>query len=37
MEPIIPVEGSPKGGRPVREKREFIEAIVWMLRTGSPL
>ena len=36
LEPILPVEGSSKGGRPARDKREFINAIIWLLRTGSP-
>lgn len=36
LEPILPMEGSTKGGRPARDKREFINAIVWLLRTGSP-
>lgn len=36
LEPILPTEGSAKGGRPARDKREFINAIVWMLRTGAP-
>ena len=36
LEPILPVEGSAKGGRPAKDKRQFINAIVWMLRTGAP-
>ena len=36
LQPILPIEGSAKGGRPPRDKREFINAIVWMLRTGAP-
>lgn len=36
LKPYIPVEGSPKGGRPPKDTRTFINAIVWMLRTGSP-
>lgn len=36
LEPLLPQEGSPKGGRPAQDKRTFINAIVWLLRTGSP-
>jgi len=36
LKPTLPTEGSPKGGRPARDKREFINAIVWLLRTGAP-
>ena len=33
---ILPTEGSPKGGRPAKNVRTFINAIIWLLRTGSP-
>jgi len=36
LEAVLPIEGSAKGGRPARDKREFINAIVWLLRTGAP-
>ena len=36
LEPVLPLEGSPKGGRPAKDKRTFINAIIWLLRTGAP-
>jgi len=36
LEPVLPVEGSPKGGRPAKEQRTFVNAIIWILRTGAP-
>ena len=36
LEPILPTEGSPRGGRPIGDVRNFLNAVHWMLRTGSP-
>lgn len=36
LEQILPVEGSPRGGRPAGDIRIFLNAIHWMLRTGAP-
>ena len=36
LEPVLPTEGSPKGGRPAKDQRVFVNAIVWLLRTGAP-
>ena len=36
LEPILPREGSPRGGRPTGDVRNFLNAVHWMLRTGSP-
>ena len=36
LEPILPTEGSPRGGRPTGDVRNFLNAVHWMLRTGSP-
>ena len=33
---ILPTEGSPKGGRPTGDVRNFLNAIHWILRSGSP-
>lgn len=35
IEPLLPV-ASVKGGRPFRDHRTVVEAIVWRYRTGSP-
>ena len=34
LEPILPTEGSPRGGRPTGDIRNFLNAVHWMLRTG---
>ena len=36
LEPILPTEGSPRGGRPTGDVRNFLNAVHRMLRTGSP-
>ena len=36
LQTFLPLEGSPKGGRPAKDKRTFINAIIWLLRTGAP-
>ena len=36
LEPLLPTEGSPRGGRPIGDVRNFLNAVHWMLRTGSP-
>jgi transposase len=36
LEAVLPVEGSPKGGRPANDARTFINAVIWILRTGAP-
>ena len=36
LEPILPTECSPRGGRPTGDIRNFLNAVHWMLRTGSP-
>ena len=33
---ILPTEGSPKGGRPSGDLRNFLNALHWILRTGAP-
>ena len=35
-EPFLPLEGSPRGGRPARDKRTFMNAIIRLPRTGAP-
>lgn len=35
VEPLLPT-ASTKGGRPFRDHRMVVEAIVWRYRTGSP-
>jgi transposase len=35
IEPLMPV-ASTKGGRPFRDHRTVVEAIIWRYRTGSP-
>jgi len=35
IEPLMPT-ASPKGGRPFRDHRTAVEAIVWRYRTGCP-
>ena len=35
IEPLMPV-ASAKGGRPFRDHRIVVEAIIWRYRTGSP-
>lgn len=35
VEPVLPA-ASAKGGRPFRDHRTVVEAIVWRYRTGSP-
>lgn len=35
IEPLMPV-ASAKGGRPFRDHRLVVEAIIWRYRTGSP-
>ncbi len=36
FECILPTEGSPKGGRPAGDLRNFLNALHWILRTGAP-
>ena len=37
MQGLLPShEPSPEGGRPRRDDREMLEAIIWRQRTGSP-
>ena len=36
LQTFLPLEGSPKGGRPAKDKRTFINVIIWLLRTGAP-
>ena len=36
LEPILSTESSPRGGRPIGDVRNFLNAVHWMLRTGSP-
>lgn len=36
LEPLLPTEGSPYGGRPPGDIRNFLNAIHWILRAGAP-
>ena len=37
LEPMLPeYEPGPEGGRPRRDDRQMLEAILWRHRTGSP-
>jgi len=36
IESILPTEGSPKGGRPAGDLRNFLNALYWILCTGGP-
>ena len=34
LEPLLPT--NPKGGRPSKDNRLFLEAVCWIVRTGAP-
>jgi transposase len=34
LSPLLPQR--PKGGRPSKDNRLFIEAVCWIIRTGAP-
>ena len=40
VRPSIPEPGTlqpgPKGGRPYRDPRDVLNAVLWILRTGAP-
>ena len=36
LEPLLPAEGSPHGGRPPGDVRNFLSAVHWILRAGAP-
>ncbi len=36
LDPLLPTEGSPRGGRPAGDIRNFLNAVHWLLRTGAP-
>ena len=36
LEPLLPTEGSPRGGRPPGDTRNFLNAVHWILRSGAP-
>lgn len=40
VKPLIPeaevVRTTPRGGRPWRDPRDVLDAVLWVLRTGSP-
>ena len=36
LEPLLPTEGSPYGGRPPGDVRFFLNAVHWILRSGAP-
>jgi len=36
IQDFLPTEGSPKGGRPTGDIKNFLNALHWILRTGSP-
>jgi len=33
---LLPLERSGKKGRPARDNREMINAVIWILKTGAP-
>jgi transposase len=35
LRPLLPPQ-KPRTGRPARDHREVLEAVLWVLRTGSP-
>lgn len=36
IQPILPAEYKPQGGRPAKDNRKMLNAILWITRTGSP-
>ncbi|WP_100488497.1 transposase [Sporolactobacillus pectinivorans] len=33
---ILPPERKPQGGRPTKDNRHILSAMLWMVRSGAP-
>lgn len=36
IEPFLPPTRKPQGGRPPKDRRQMLNAVLWIARTGAP-